>query len=260
MITHRNIAWTVESLARCIRFDTFAGKQLVSYLPMAHIAERMTSHYQMAFLGYEVTCCPDPAQAAAYLREVRPNLVFGVPRVWEKMHAGVHGDGGRSRAAQFDAGSSGRPASRRRLGPRHREQEPWQFLDDVALSGLVGLDQCELAITGAAPIPADVLRWYRGVGIPLAEIYGMSESCGPMTFAAWRGPAGHGRAGHPRLRGPPGRRRRDHLPGRQRVRRLPERPRQDGRGARRRRVAPHAVTSARSTRTATSASSTARRS
>ena len=159
MITHRNIAWTVESLARCIRFETFPGKKLVSYLPMAHIAERMTSHYQMAFLGYVVTCCPDPSQAAAYFREVRPNLVFGVPRVWEKMHAGVKAAMGADPAAAD--------------------------LPDEAVRQMLGLDQCELAITGAAPIPVDVLLWYRGVGIPLAEIYGMSESCGPMTFSAW---------------------------------------------------------------------------
>src|SRR6185436_4932460 len=72
MLTHNNIAWTVESLKQCIQYDDYVGKRLVSYLPMAHIAERMTSHYQGAFVGYEITCCPDPGLLAGYLKEVHP--------------------------------------------------------------------------------------------------------------------------------------------------------------------------------------------
>ena len=63
------------------------------------------------------------------------------------------------------------------------------LLDEVAFApvrALVGLDQCEVAITGAAPIPADILRWFRAIGVPLSEIYGMSESSGPMTWTATR--------------------------------------------------------------------------
>jgi len=193
MITHRNIAFTVESLARCINFETFAGQRLVSYLPMAHIAERMTSHYQMAFLGYEVTCCPEPGQAAAYFRDVSPSFVFGVPRVWEKMHAGVTAALGADpeKGRQFaEAMAAALPiVEARDEGRATEEQEAtWQFLDDVAFRSvreMVGLGRCQLAITGAAPLPADILRWFRAVGIPLAEIYGMSESSGPMTFSAW---------------------------------------------------------------------------
>ena len=105
MITHQNVAWTVESLqAGASTSTTYAGKRLVSYLPMAHIAERMTSHYQQAFLGYEVTCCPNPGDVAAYAREVRPQLMFGVPRVWEKLYGGVMGALGADpeKAAQFN--------------------------------------------------------------------------------------------------------------------------------------------------------------
>ena len=89
MLTHHNIAWTVESLFRAIARDDLAGKRVISYLPMAHIAERMTSHYQGMFFGYEVATCPDAALLAPYCREVRPEILFGVPRVWEKFHAGV---------------------------------------------------------------------------------------------------------------------------------------------------------------------------
>ena len=194
MITHRNIAWTVESLLRCIDFDTFGGKRVVSYLPMAHIAERMTSHYQQIFVGYEVTTCPNPGEIAAYLRDVRPNLVFGVPRVWEKIHAGVVAAlaADPEKAAQFEAAVEAAIPIREAMAWDRATDEQlatWAFLDDVgfrAIRELVGLDECELAISGAAPIPADILRWYQAIGVPLSEIYGMSENSGPMTWAAWR--------------------------------------------------------------------------
>jgi long-chain acyl-CoA synthetase len=194
MITHRNVAWTVESLLRCIGLEDLAGKRVVSYLPMAHIAERMTSHYQHVFVGYEVITCPEAGQIAAYLRDVRPNIVFGVPRVWEKIHAGVTAamSADPEKAAQFAAGLEA-------AGPivddlawdraTDDQRDTWQFLDDAgfrAIREMVGLDQCDLAITGAAPIPPDILRWYRAIGVPLSEIYGMSENSGPLTWAPWR--------------------------------------------------------------------------
>jgi len=194
MITHANIAWTVESLRRCIDFETFAGKRLVSYLPMAHIAERMTSHYQQAFLGYEVTCCPDPGQIGAFAREVRPQLMFGVPRVWEKIHAGVMGAlaADPEREAQFAAAVEAAKPLVEAIdwGEATDEQvATWTAMDEGAFRNvreLIGLDQVEVAITGAAPIPAELLRWYRAIGVPLSEIYGMSESSGPMTWTAKR--------------------------------------------------------------------------
>ncbi len=192
MLTHRNLAWTVESLRRTLELDSYLGKRIVSYLPMAHIAERMTSHYQQAWLGYEVTSCPDPGQIAAYAREVRPNVMFGVPRVWEKIHAGVVGAlaADRDKAKQFDdAVEAAKPIVDAMAWDRatDEQRQTFAFLDEVAFKAvreLIGLDQLDIAITGAAPIPAELLAWFRAIGVPLAEIYGMSESSGPMTFAA----------------------------------------------------------------------------
>jgi long-chain acyl-CoA synthetase len=194
MITHANIAWTVESLRRCFDLDQLAGKRLVSYLPMAHIAERMTSHYQPAFVGFEVTTCPDAGQIGAYLREVRPNIVFGVPRVWEKMHAGVSAALGADpdKAAQFGAAiEAAAPIAEAIDWDRATPEQlaTWRALDEggfASIREMLGLDQCEVAITGAAPIPPEVLRWYRAIGVPLSEIYGMSENTGPMTWTPTR--------------------------------------------------------------------------
>jgi long-chain acyl-CoA synthetase len=193
-LSNHNICWTVECLKTSIDFEEYAGKRLVSYLPMAHIAERMTSHYQHAALGFEVTTCPEPGQVAAYAREVRPNVMFGVPRVWEKMHAGVVGALAENpeQAKRFEeAVAAATPIVQRKAWDEATEEDEktWEFLDQVAfrpVRELLGLDQLDLAISGAAPIPAELLAWYRAIGVPLSEIYGMSESSGPMTWAPYR--------------------------------------------------------------------------
>ncbi len=190
MISNRNIMFMVESLREVMDVDELAGKRLVSYLPMAHIAERTVSHYQHAIIGTEVSTCPDPAQLAAYCRDVRPHVMFGVPRVWEKFHAGVTAaiSADPEKAKQFDEAveASGPIAMRRSWGTATEEDEAtWKFLDDVAFRGvreLLGLDQLEMAISGAAPIPAPLLTWFRAIGVPMSEVYGMSENTGAMTW------------------------------------------------------------------------------
>lgn len=196
MLTHRNLAWTVQSLLLCTEWtrEELAGKRVVSYLPMAHIAERMTSHYQAIFAGYEVTTCPDPSLLAAYLGHVRPNVLFGVPRVWEKIHAGVSAAlaADPEKAEKFqEALDAARPIVEARTWGTATEDDlaTYEFLDAVAfkpIRELLGLDAVEIGVTGAAPIPADLLSWFRTVGVPLSEIYGMSESSGPITWAAHR--------------------------------------------------------------------------
>ena len=191
MVSQYNVVFTVESLKRCIDFDSFVGKRAVSYLPMAHIAERMMSHYQAALLGYSVYCCPDPVQLTTYLKEVHPEIVFGVPRVWEKIYNGVNAAlaGDPTRKGQFDEAVAAALVVKEaeRAGTATQEQlDTWAFLDAVAFGNvraLVGLDSVQVAVTGAAPIPRPVLEWFNAIGVPLSEIYGMSESSGPMTWS-----------------------------------------------------------------------------
>ncbi len=194
MISQYNIVYTIEVLERSIDFDDFVGMRVVSYLPMAHIAERAVSHYQSMMLGYSVYCCPDANQLTTYLKEVHPQLAFGVPRVWEKIYNGVNAAlaGDPDRKAQFDDGVNA-AIEIRRSSPdgdfTDEQQATLDFLDSVAFANvraLVGLDAIELAITGAAPIPVPVIEWFNAIGVPLAEIYGMSETTGPMTFSPER--------------------------------------------------------------------------
>ena len=195
MLSHYNVMWTAESLRRSFGDDLdLTGYRLVSYLPMAHIAERMTSHYSQVINAYEVTTCPDPGQIAAYLRDVRPQIAFGVPRVWEKINAGVMAAiaSDPEKQRQFEEGiDAAKPiAMARSWGTSTPEQDAtWDFLQDVAfrtVREMVGLDQVQFAISGAAPIPRELLEWFNAIGVPLSEIYGMSESSGPMTWTPHR--------------------------------------------------------------------------
>ncbi|HUS60864.1 MAG TPA: AMP-binding protein, partial [Acidimicrobiales bacterium] len=197
MLTHYNVVWTSEGYLRLLDVEP-VGFRAVSYLPMAHIAERMSTHYLAVVGGYDVTTCPDPGQIAAYAREVHPQIMFGVPRVWEKVYAGVQAALGADpeKKQKFDeAVAAAIPIMERRtLGTATDEDNAtWEFLDAAAFANvraLVGLDAVEYAITGAAPIPPELISWYRAIGVPLSEIYGMSESTGPMTWEPTRVKAG----------------------------------------------------------------------
>ena len=194
MLTHENIVWTVESLLRAMSGVAVDGSRMISYLPMAHIAERMTSHYQGITVGYEVTTCPEPSLIAKYLPEVRPNIFFAVPRVWEKIHAGVLALAGADpdQKAMLDAAL---PVGERVSEHRARGEE---LPDDLAkeyeaakpvldfVCTLLGLDQIKSAISGAAPLPIEVIKFFRALGVEMSEIYGLSETSGPMTWEPFR--------------------------------------------------------------------------
>jgi long-chain acyl-CoA synthetase len=205
-LTHRNVAWTLESVGQSMRDQTdiadFAGKKHLSYLPMAHIMERLLGHYYLLDFGTQIACCPETSQLAAYLGEVRPNVFIGVPRVWEKLYAGVNAalsaDPEKSKAFN-DAIAAAEPiAEKMTRGTATQEEiDTWNFLDQVAFStvrGLIGLDETEICITGAAPIPAEILAWFRTIGVPLTEGYGMSETTAVLTWSSTPKPGYVGQA------------------------------------------------------------------
>lgn len=193
MLTHRNVCWTLESLRRTIEIEPTPWR-VVSYLPMAHIAERMVSYYMMLAMGFEVTPLANVSGLPAALTEVRPNMMFGVPRVYEKIHAGIVAKLAENteQLAQFAEGvEAARPISLRRAWgtASDDDQATWSFLDAVAFAPIrtaAGLDQLEVAVTGAAPMSAELLGWFRAIGVPMSEIYGMSESTGPMNWTPYR--------------------------------------------------------------------------
>jgi long-chain acyl-CoA synthetase len=186
--SHNNILWTLESVQR---FWEITPQVLVSYLPLAHVAERFTSQWRGIHLGHEVWLCPDPNLLLPYLVEARPTFFVGVPRVWEKLMAGLQAglaaepDEARRQMAQ-GAVSTAIAAYRLR---RDRNPVPPEMAAAVEraqpLFGLlrskVGLDRCTTAITSTAPCRPEVHEFWAGLGMPLYEVWGMSELTGPAT-------------------------------------------------------------------------------
>jgi long-chain acyl-CoA synthetase len=189
MLDHANITWTAECLRIAFGIED-GGLRLVSYLPMAHVAERMNSHYLAIRQGYEITACPVSAEIVQYLPEVRPQIFFGVPRIYEKAYALVESMAGADPAGKerFDAAIEiGWKASEYRARDEELPAELAKQLEVVeptllAVRTMIGLDLCITAVSGAAPLPAEVFRFFRGLGLPLSEIYGLSETSGPMTW------------------------------------------------------------------------------
>ncbi|REK11570.1 MAG: long-chain fatty acid--CoA ligase [Actinobacteria bacterium] len=185
MISQHNVVWTVECLRRGANLKL--GARMVSYLPLAHIAERLATHYLGTYLAGEVWFCPNLAGVLEYIQEARPTLFVGVPRVYEKFHSrllarfeeasGVKGfllnkalEANAARVAAEENGGSGSALA--------------GILDKIALSKVregLGMESVEIAITAAAPINPDLVRFFQTIGIPLFELYGMSETTGPAT-------------------------------------------------------------------------------
>jgi long-subunit acyl-CoA synthetase (AMP-forming) len=189
-ITHGNIMSAMHALEEAIDFPE--GSRVVSYLPMAHIAERATGHYLPIVLGHTVTCCPNPREVIAYLPEVRPTWFFAVPRIWEKLKAGMEArieaddDADRKRAFNWAL----EVGHKRVKLERERKQMPAELAaehekaDGLVLSKIraqLGLDEAEILYVGAAPTPMAVLEFFHAIGIPVAELWGLSESCGCGT-------------------------------------------------------------------------------
>jgi len=186
-LTHDNLIQAVRSFDQIIAFPS--DGRVVSYLPMAHIAERNCSHYLPLMLGFTVTCCPNPREVIGYLPEVRPTWFFAVPRIWEKLKAAMEAgmaaeqDEERKKATQwaFDVGL------RKIRAEQAGEEVPQELAAEYAkadeqvlskIRGMLGLDELESLNVGAAPTPREVIEFFHALGLPLAELWGMSETTG----------------------------------------------------------------------------------
>ncbi|WP_280331202.1 fatty acid--CoA ligase FadD11 [Nocardia wallacei] len=181
--THANLlfeCYAVEEVLG-IRF----GDTITSYLPSAHIADRLTALYFQLVFGTQITCVDDPSRIGPALADLRPTIWGAVPRVWEKLRAAigfaVAAEPEPTRAAIEGALEvGGRYAEHKISGtpvPADLQAE-WARADALILSGLrakLGLDRVRWALSGAAPIPRETLAFFAGLGIPITEIWGMSE-------------------------------------------------------------------------------------
>ena len=185
-LVHSNLLAAVDGIEDMVDFPR--DGRVISWLPAAHIAERNAHHYLPIVFGLQITCCDDPREVLSYLPEVRPSWFFAVPRIWEKLKAGLEtmiaGQPEEQRAAMQAALDA---AVRKVRLEQAGEPVPPELAEQVAkadaemFSGLretLGLDQIEAINVGAAPTPVEVLEFFHAIGLPLAELWGMSETCG----------------------------------------------------------------------------------
>jgi long-subunit acyl-CoA synthetase (AMP-forming) len=181
-LVHRNIMAAVLVADDVIQFPD--GSKVISWLPAAHVAERNAHHYLPIVFAMTITCCPNPREIVAYLPAVKPTWFFAVPRIFEKLKAGLEGH----LSTQGEQTVGWLTAARRKV---ELEQAGEPVPDDVAASAaegdeqlfsglraMLGLDEAISVNAGAAPTPRDVLVFFHAIGIPLAELWGMSETCG----------------------------------------------------------------------------------
>jgi long-chain acyl-CoA synthetase len=185
-LSHANLMSTVRGVEALVPFEP--GARVISWLPAAHVAERAAHHYVPIVFGLQVTCCPDPRQVVAYLPEVRPQWFFAVPRIWEKLKAGLETMRAGLPAEQREPVERALEAATEKVRIEQRgEQAPAELAARVAVADeqifaglrtMLGLDQIQVVNVGAAPTPLEVLEFFHAIGIPLAELWGMSETCG----------------------------------------------------------------------------------
>jgi long-chain acyl-CoA synthetase len=190
--THGNMIAQLNATAGMLPIEP--GDRIPSYLPSAHVADRWLSHYQGMALGLQVTCVPDPRQVAAALPDVRPTVWGAVPRVWEKIMAALQSrfdqepDPQRKRGIQWalDVGRRKVRAEQAAIagtgpGPDEALMAEYAKADEAVLSKIrqqLGLDQVRWSVAGAAPTPVEVLEFFGAIGLPISEVWGMSElSC-----------------------------------------------------------------------------------
>jgi len=190
LLTHHNLLYEATALRRLTGLGE--GGSSVSYLPLAHIAERVLSIYVPLSLRTHVWFCPEPAQAVEYVREARPTIFFGVPRVWEKVRAGIEAklaaeESERKRKIAQRAVATGLEVVRRTqrgeavsFGLRARHAL-FERLVLAKVRHAIGLDRCTFASSAASPLAVDVAEFFAALGLPLVEVYGMTETTGVAT-------------------------------------------------------------------------------
>ena len=184
MLSYRNVR--AQAIASTALLDLDASESLLSYLPLCHVAEQMTTVMVPVYLGSLVNFGESIRTVQEDLREVAPSMFLGVPRIWEKLHASIHIkllEAGRIRRVLFARayaaceGFAEKNPSDRTLTERIRFALAY-WLIFRALQNFIGLRKTRIAMTGAAPISPAIVHFFRTLGVPLIEVYGLTESSG----------------------------------------------------------------------------------
>ncbi len=190
MLTHKNLLSLCKGFEDV--FPTMKTDQVVSYLPLCHVAERIMSVFLALYAAYTVNFAESVATVQESLYEISPTIFVGVPRIWEKMHAAIMiemKDASRFKRWMFNFWIN--------LGQRRLEKElhgstlgpldkTLYYLAYICMYRHIldklGMLRIRLAMSGAAPISPEVLKFYRSIGLPIAQVYGQTEVTGVSHF------------------------------------------------------------------------------
>ncbi len=190
MLSHQNLAWTAQIAGVLVEIDDRDSS--LSYLPLSHIAEQIFTLHGPATYGHQIYYAESLDLVAENLKEVRPTILFAVPRIWEKFYAGI-----RAKLADAPPVKAALAAWAMRVGRQlvalenGGESVPgllqlqYRLADKLVLSKVraaLGLDRLRFAVSGAAPISKEILTFLGGLGIAIREVYGQSEDTGPTSF------------------------------------------------------------------------------
>jgi long-chain acyl-CoA synthetase len=189
MLSHRNILQSVRSFNMVIAQDE--NDERMCFLPLCHVAERNGGAYFALYTGTKLNFVENPETIPENVREIAPTVFVAVPRVWEKFYSGVS-------IALKESNAFEQWAYRLAIGvglekvKRYEARQPISSWLDVAhwlaralvlnnVRKLIGIHRSRMLITGAAPISPDLVRWYLALGVPMLEVWGMTETGGGST-------------------------------------------------------------------------------
>ncbi|HEV7575861.1 MAG TPA: AMP-binding protein [Caldimonas sp.] len=190
MHSHAGIVYAIRGYNTIVAQDE--SDERMCFLPLCHIAERLGGEYFAIYTGSILNFVENPETVPENVREIAPTVFTAVPRIWEKLYSSVviaiRESGPVQQAAYAWAiGVGGRVADRVVAGQPVGASLKWQFalarriaLDNVRK--LIGIHRARFCVTGAAPISPDLVRWYLALGVPMVEVWGMTESCGASTY------------------------------------------------------------------------------
>jgi long-chain acyl-CoA synthetase len=189
-LTHMNLISLVSGVEDIIDFPERGGK-VISWLPAAHIAERGANYYLPVVYGLGITVCPDPRAIIEFLPVVKPTWFFAVPRIWEKGKAAIEAKLASLPDEQREPAQKALEAAIQKVRLEQAGEEvPDELAKAVAaadaqmfapMRAQLGLDEAVSVNVGAAPTPIEVLEFFHAIGIPVGELWGMSETCGVVT-------------------------------------------------------------------------------
>ncbi|AHH18628.1 putative fatty-acid--CoA ligase [Nocardia nova SH22a] len=188
-LTHANLLAEIDAVLQV--FEVRPGDHTISYLPSAHIADRLSCHYLQLTEGIRITTLADAREIGPALRDVRPDYLSSVPRIWEKLKIALDGVIGAAQSLERVAFAEALRLGYQRIAAE-RDGERLDAADEARRAELdaavlaplrqrFGFDNLRWGMSGAAPIPGETLEFFMALGIPVCEIWGMSESVGAAT-------------------------------------------------------------------------------